>query len=274
VNQGDSTILEARGIRLVLEHDCGMLAALEVTDGDRAISMLHQAPWRDKPNELPADALPRLARLAGDFFCAPFADATIDRAPFHGWNANGHWNLLESKRDGGRSIARFGLGQTVLGARVEQELTLIDGHPFLYQRHVFMGGAGAIPVSNHANLTLPNGARLSFSPKRWFETPASPQESDPERGRSLLAYPAIADDLRKFPHADGGTADLTRYPFAEGYEDFAIGIEADGSAFGWTTVHRPKEFDLYVSLRDPRALPLTMLWFSNGGRYLERAPNF
>jgi hypothetical protein len=263
----ESTAIEAKGIRAVLEHDCGMLAALEVEDGEGKIAMLHRAPWRGKPDEIPADAPPHLARLAGDFFCAPFADATIDRAPFHGWTANGHWTPIETRREGNRVAARFMLDIQVLGAKVEKVLMLIDDHPFLYQHHIFTGGEGAIPVSNHANLTLPHGARLNFSPKRWFETPAHQQETDPARGRSLFAPAAMAKEATKFPRADGGTLDLTTYPIDEQHEDFVIGVEAEGRDFGWTAVHRPKEGDLYLSLRDPRVLPLTMLWFSHGGRY-------
>jgi hypothetical protein len=191
----------------------------------------------------------------------------IDKAPFHGWTANGRWTPIETRREGERVAARFRLDGTVLGATVEKVLMLIDDHPFLYQRHIFTGGEGAIPVCNHANLTLPQGARLSFSPKRWFETPASQQESDPARGRSLFAPAAMAKDAAKFPRIDGGTVDLTSYPIDAQHEDFVIGVEAEGRDFGWTAVQRPKEGDLYLSLRDPRVLPLTMLWFSNGGRY-------
>jgi hypothetical protein len=107
---------------------------------------------------------------------------------------------------------------------------------------------------------------LSFSPKRWWETPATPLESDPVRGRSLLACPAKAADPSHFPLSAGGEADITRYPFASRHEDFAVGVEADGSELGWTTVAREKEGDLFISLRNPTRLPVTMLWFSNGGR--------
>ena len=72
--------------------------------------------------------------------------------------------------------------------------------------------------------------------------------------------------MRKFPRADGSEADLTRYPLGERHEDFAVGVEAPGRAFGWTTVARNEERDLYLSLRNAARLPMTMLWFSNGGR--------
>jgi hypothetical protein len=43
-------------------------------------------------------------------------------------------------------------------------------------------------------------------------------------------------------------------------------VEAAGSTLGWTAVARPAQGDLFLSLRNPRALPMTMLWHSNGGR--------
>jgi hypothetical protein len=45
-----------------------------------------------------------------------------------------------------------------------------------------------------------------------------------------------------------------------------VGIEARGGSLGWTAVTRLGKGDLYLSLRDPRAIPMTMLWHSNGGR--------
>ena len=133
-----------------------------------------------------------------------------------------HGALVESRAvEGGGTTATFVLDKPVMGARVLKELTLRDGHPFLYQRHIFEGGAGALPVANHAMVRLPKGGRISYSPKRWAETPTTALESDPARGRSILAYPARSTDLGNFPRADGGTVDLTTYPIDQGHEDFA-----------------------------------------------------
>ena len=51
-----------------------------------------------------------------------------------------------------------------------------------------------------------------------------------------------------------------------GYMGYRVGIEAQGHRLGWTTVTRPEEGDLFLSLRNARRLPMTMLWHSNGGR--------
>ena len=257
--------IEAKGIRARVDLLFGMISELVVDRDGRKISMLHKVPWLGE--KMPEDAAPHLGGLAGDFFCAPFGDASADNAPGHGWPANSLWTHLDTVRKGGETIARFKLDRKAMGADLVKELRLVDGHPFLYQRHVFTGGhAEGMSVANHAMVSLPNGGQLSFSPKRWWETPQIPLEPDPARGRSLLACPAKVADPEHFPLAAGGEADITRYPFASRHEDFAVGVEAPGRKLGWTAVARNEERDLFISLRNASRLPMTMLWFSNGGR--------
>lgn len=257
--------IEAKGIRVRIDLLFGMISELVVERDGREISMLHKAPWLGE--KMPDDAGPHLGGLAGDFFCAPFGDASADGAPGHGWPANSLWIHLGTERKGNETIGRFRLDRKAMGADLVKELRLVDGQPFLYQRHIFTGGhADNMSIANHAMVSLPNGGQLSFSPKRWWETPQIPLEPDPARGRTLLACPAKTNDPQYFPLAAGGEADITSYPFASRHEDFAVGVEAAGSRLGWTTVSRGKEGDLFISLRNPARLPMTMLWFSNGGR--------
>lgn len=179
----------------------------------------------------------------------------------HGWPANEPWCIVKNEN----GTLRASLGQHVFGASLVKELSVLDGHPFVYQRHVFTGGNGRVPVANHANVSLPHGGLIRTSPKSIWETPNAPQESDPDRGRSGLCYPAQSADPHQFPGISG-PVDLTRYPWNPKHEDFVVGIEASGHSLGWTAVTRPHEGDLYLSLRNPKLLPMTMLWHSNGGR--------
>lgn len=260
-------LIEASGIRVEVDLDLGQLAKIEITRDGRTVAPFHRAPWADEPGPVEGtERAPHLARLSGDFFCAPFGLADVEPAPPHGWTANGSWELVGSQKDEGGARATFVLDHKVMGARVLKELTVRDGHPFLYQRHVFENGTGDLSVANHAMVRFPNGGRLSFSPKRWAETPATALETDPSRGRFVLAYPARSTDLRSFPLADGGTADLTRYPIGERHEDFAMLVEAEGATLGWSAALRPREGDLALTLKNPAVLPVTMLWFSNSGR--------
>jgi hypothetical protein len=250
-----------------VDLDLGQLSRIEIGRDGRVVAPFHRAPWANEPGPVAGtEDAPHLARMSGDFFCAPFGLSDVEPAPAHGWTANAPWQLLGSTDIGKGVKATFVLDRRVMGARVLKELTLRDGHPFLYQRHVFEHGSGDISVSNHAMVGLPNGGRLSFSAKRWAETPDTAVEPDPAKGRSILAYPARSADLGAFPLADGGRADLTTYPIGDRHEDFVMLIEAEGSPLGWSAVLRPEEGDVALMLKDPARLPATMLWFSNGGR--------
>jgi hypothetical protein len=250
----------AAGISFGFDARTGLLDGFEVSDGGATIAPLHRAPWVSTAEDMPPGTAPHLFTLGGDFFCAPFA-GTEDGSPMHGWTANCPWTVAVDAAGELRAV----LSRTVFGATVIKELSVSDGHPFVYQRHVFVGGSGRVAVANHANISVRNGALIRTSAKSHWETPKTPQESDPARGRSGLRYPARSPDPRAFPGVSG-PVDLTRYPWNPRHEDFVLGIEARGHALGWTAVTRPVEGDLYLSLRDARALPMTMLWHSNGGR--------
>jgi hypothetical protein len=247
--------LQADGIAASFAARGGVLKAFTVQDEGAAISPLHEAPW--SPWEVPPDAPPHQGWLCGDFLAAPMGPGPDG---LHGLPANGDWQVLPA----GPGTLRAVLEGAVQGATVVKELSVSDGHPFVYQRHLFIGGHGSLPVSNHAMIAVPNGARLSFSRKRWWETLAEPLETT--RGRSCLAYPRRAEDAADFPGAEGGTVNLHRYPWGDRHEDFVAGIEDPASRLGWTAVVRPAEGDLVLSLRNPGRLPMTMLWHSNGGR--------
>lgn len=259
--------LEARGIRLSLDLDFGHVAALEIEADGRTLRPLHRAPWADdEAVRRDASLVPNLRALSGDFFCAPFGLSDVEDAPPHGWPANSAWHRLDSVAFPGGVTARFALERRVMGSRLTKEITLRDGHPFVYQRHIFEGGQGALSLAHHPMVRFSGSGRLSFSPKRFVETPPTPLEPDPARGRFALAYPARRDAPGPFPLAGGGETDLRSYPVAERHEDFVAMAEADHGGPGWTAILRDPERDVLVILKDPAELPVTMLWFSNGGR--------
>ncbi|MEL6519154.1 MAG: hypothetical protein AAFQ39_15670 [Pseudomonadota bacterium] len=238
----------------------GQIASFVVNDNAQQIAPLHRAPWVGTDTDLPADAPPHLTLLGGDFFCAPFGGREAG-SPQHGWPANAPWTLDTAAQ----THLTATLSHPVCGATLTKNLRLHPGHPFVYQRHTFAGGAGRIPVANHANVAVPNGALIRTSPKRLWITPEDPQESDPTRGRSILRYPASSTDPTRFPGAEG-PIDLTRYPFGPRHEDFVAALDPPAATLGWTAITRPVEGDLFLSLKHAAFLPMTMLWHSNGGR--------
>lgn len=260
--------IEADGIRVELDLDVGHIRSLEIDVGKRRLTPLHTAPWiEESPIVDDPSIAAGLKYLSGDFFCAPFCASDVEEAPPHGWPANGRWEFAGQKVDGGGVTARFVLARLVMGARVVKEITLRNGHPFVYQCHTFEGGSGAISAASHAMTRFQGKGRLSFSAKAFAETPDTPQESDPERGRSLFARSARVTDLARLPLADGGTVDLHDFPVADEHEDFVMLVEAAGSPVGWAAAARADTHDIVLSLKNPAEYPVTFLWFSNGGRY-------
>ncbi|KRB25735.1 MULTISPECIES: hypothetical protein [Mesorhizobium] len=258
--------IKAKGISVSLDLTVGHIADMVVDVAGRQLRPLHRAPWVDAGEALPNDLPQGTVRLSGDFLCAPFSRSDVEEAPLHGWPANSAWDVLDSNatRDGWRAV--FRLRHKVMGASVDKIFTLIDGHPFLYQEHVFSGGSGAISVAHHPMTVMKGGGRLAFSPKRFAATLADPLEPDPARGRYMLAYPARSADLGRFPAAGGGTLDLAEYRMDDRREDFVTLVEADHGGPGWTALARQAEGDLVLVLKNPAELPVTMLWLSNGGR--------
>ena len=252
--------IAASGVAFEFDAGVGRLDALTIDDCGSVVAPLHRAPWVGTGESMPEGEAPLMAGLGGDFFCAPFA-ASEDGAPLHGWPPNAPWDVT----DAGAGLVRAVLSRRARGATLTKTLRLRDGHPFVYQTHAFEGGTGRIAVANHANVSVAGGALIRTSPKAGWETPGTPLESDPARGRSALRYPARVADPRAFPGPDC-TSDLTRYPWNPRHEDFVVGVEAKGHALGWTAVTRIGAGDVFLSLRDPGTLPMTMLWHSNGGR--------
>ncbi|WEX08749.1 hypothetical protein [Chelativorans sp. AA-79] len=259
---------EAEGIAVTVDLRVGHIREFSIEQNGRTIRPLHIAPWVDDDGTARDEDIPANVRwLSGDFFCAPFSASDLEPGPPHGWPANSEWDHLSTGRGGDTVTARFALKRDILGARLEKHFTLRDGHAFLYERHIFIGGEGRIPVANHAMTRFgPAGGRLSFSPKAWGETPPKPLEGDPDRGRSALAYPARFEELTALPRADGRLVDLREYPPAERHEEFVMLVERPGNALGWAAAVRRDAGEIFLSLKNPAELPVTMLWFSNAGR--------
>lgn len=259
--------LELDPISLTLDLSVGHIAELKIRDGQRVLTPLHRAPWVDVPDTVfPESTPPNVRRLSGGFFCAPFGRNDMEDAPSHGWPANSAWDHCENVTRDDRLTGIFRLQKLVMGAIVEKRITLIAGHPFVYQEHCISGGTGSVSAAHHVMVHMAEGGDLVVSAKTGARTPPDALESDPARGRSRLAYSAETKELTAFPLADGGTADLTSYPVAARHEDFVTLAEAPGQALGWSVVSRKAEQDRVIVLKRSDILPVTMLWMSNGGR--------
>jgi hypothetical protein len=259
-------VISADGISIQFDREGGIIADLAITCDGRTIRPLHRAPWVDSGETLPDDIAPIERKLAGDFFCAPFAKAESG-APIHGWPANGPWSGGVKTQPDGLVTAKYALKALVSNAAIAKYVALLPGSPIVYQQHLFVGGSGSVTVGHHAMVHVPGGAKLSFSPKSFGRMPATAPETDPQRGRSLLAYPQEFISLSAVRLAGGGLVDASRYPFGTRHEDLVVLSEKPGNTIGWSAAVAAEDGFAFFALKDARMLPQTVLWMSNGGRF-------
>lgn len=230
-------------------------------EGGRRVSPMHVAPWANEP--LPADTPPIIRVLRGDFFCAPFgASDMLPDMPFvHGLPAGGTWRLTSEEPGTIETV----LDGTVMGATVAKSVEFRAGETVVYQRHTMSGGSGRIPVGHHAMLHAEHELQLAFSPWTMALTTPEPDETPPQ-GRSLLRNNQTVADLHRAERMDGGTVDLTRFPSPEGFEAIWMVVADRKPAFAWTAATCAEGGWVWFGLKNPRVLPQTLVWFSNGGR--------
>lgn len=260
--EDDFALLISSSGQVTVDLSVGHLSQLSLQHNEDSIDVLHIAPWLNDPGIQKDHDIALTERLlCGDFLCAPFGGHALPDAPIHGWSANSRWQQINRPYfDGVEPTAmKMQLDSPVQGAKVIKELALGRGAPILYQSHQLIGGMGHLPVATHPMFDVPSKARITMSPKVLALTPSQPIEPDAHR----LKYPATGSDLHAFPGRDK-PIDILVYPDTSGADDLVTLVEAPGSRLGWTAITRDK--DVVFVLKDPSVLPVTMLWFSNGGR--------
>jgi hypothetical protein len=233
----------------------------------RAIQPLSVAPWTaDEPG---AAGDPLLRVLRGDFFTLPFGSNADpydgERHPYHGETAQAAWTREAGSR---ADQLHLSLHTTIRPGRVDKWIRLRPGHPVIYQQHVISGMSGPISLGHHAMLLFPDreGSGV-LSTSRIVRGQVYPGDFEPdEGGLSALQPGGEFTSLDRVPMADGGFADLTRYPARRGFEDLAMVVADDSLPFAWTAVTFAEEGHVWFAIRDPRVLRNTVLWISNGGR--------
>lgn len=249
-------------VSLALTETGGHLSDVTFTFEDgRQVRPMHTAPWADE--RLAGDTPPMLKTLRGDFFCAPFglSDLLPEMPLVHGLPANGAWRLTGSSPGSVDAV----LDGRVLGATISKRVELRNGESVVYQRHTLSGGSGRLPVGHHAMIHADHPLLLSFAPWTMALSTPRPDEVAP-LGRSLLEAGQIMSNLRRARRADRGTVDLTQFPSPEGFEAIWMLVADRTPPFAWTAATSAAGGWVWFSLKNPRLLPQTLVWFSNGGR--------
>lgn len=230
------------------------------------------APWAEE--KLPADTPPILQALRGDFFCAPFGGSGDpkykEQHPPHGETANASWKFESLRKSKTETQLHLSLKTKVRPGRVDKMIRLRKGETAVYCQHILSGMSGGMNLGHHPTLKFPDApgsGLISTSPIHFAQTWPTILEDPAIGSYSSLKPAAIFTRLDRVPMANGGVADLSRYPTPRGFEDIVMVVHEAKPDFAWTAVSFPKERYVWFSLKDPRVLRSTVFWMSNGGRH-------
>jgi hypothetical protein len=250
----------------------GMLAPVTFLRGQRPVQPYSISPWAEE--ELPGDTPAIIRVLRGDFMCSDFGG---NEEPFrgrnlgiHGDTANAQWACGDFTQAAHGACLTLDTAMPARGGHCVKRTALIEGHNIVYQRHDFTGVDGPLNPGHHATVKFPaaqGSGRLAFSPFKLAHTYVEPAELPEKQGYSWLKPDAPVADLTAVPCIDGSTADVTRYPARRGFEDIMIVCADPALELAWSSATFAAEGYVWFTLRDPRVLPSTVLWMSNGGRY-------
>jgi hypothetical protein len=255
--------LNNNNVEVGVIEECGHLFPVRFFFDYDVIEPMHISPWLNEEHD--PETPPMLRYLRGDFFCAPFGDSDLlpDEQRAHGTPANDTWNKVEKTE----SLLKFKLAKKVSGSELTKAISIRENEHVVYQKHIFSGGQGKLPIGHHAMLKIPEKAFISFSDYQFGGTPPVPVESDPSKGNSILKYPQQFQDLTSVEGSDNRLFNTSVYPFDKDHEDLLMLISEDYLPFGWSAVSNPSEGWLWYSIKNINILPNTVIWMSNGGRY-------
>ena len=267
-----SFVLQTKQVSAAITRIGGHIAPVHFNRDRRPIQPYHIAPWWNE--KLPADQLPLLKNLRGDFFCLPFGNNT---APFRGENHACHgeppnlpWTFVEQRRTSKGVALHLSMKVKVRPGHVDKRVALVNGHNVVYQQHIISGMRGPMTVAHHPNIQFPDRpecGKIVLSPFLFGCTSPEPVETPGQGSYVFLKSGVEFHDLRRVPTIWGTMADLSVYPNYRGYMDIVLMVNNPKDKFGWSTITFPREGFVWFSIKDPAVLKSTMFWRSNGGRW-------
>jgi hypothetical protein len=207
--------------------------------------------------------------MRGDFFCMPFGENKTsyknEHYEVHGETANREWKLESISP----TRIHLSLQNSQRTGTVDKTILLVPGHTAVYSQHVISAMDGSMPLGHHPILKVEPGVtgRVSLSAFQFGQVFPGPLECAANGGYSRLKPGARFSTLEHVPQIDGEWADISVYPAREGYEDLVLMASEVSLPFAWTALTIPEAGYIWFSLKDPRILPSTILWMSNGGRH-------
>ncbi|MEO6097875.1 MAG: hypothetical protein ABIW76_20340 [Fibrobacteria bacterium] len=252
--------LANRLVELHLTQRAGHMGPVRFRLGKRWVQPYALAPW--KPAELGAELPPILRVLRGDYFCLPFGSSK-GIADVHGETANQAWELIE------KGLGRLSLEMRVgtPACTVRKTLSIKEGQRAVYQEHRIEGLQGRYNFGHHAILQFPDKGgpfHVNTSPFRYGSVKPEAFSDPLAREYGALKTGGRFTSLGKVPLANGGFTSLQEYPARQGFEDLIM-VSSKPGDFAWSAA--TLDGYLWISLKDPRTLPSTLFWISNGGRH-------
>ncbi len=258
VHGAESFEIRTGEVELCCTRAGGMMAPVRFNLGGRWVQPYSLPPWQ--PQDVAADTPPILKTVRGDFFGLPFGDHPVHGT--HGDSPNLPWELVE----GGDGRLVLDLKMKTLPGAIRKTLRLRPGHRAVYQEHRVSGLDGCYNYGYHATLQFPDDEGtywVNTSPFKFGSTFPG-RFSDPAIGESgALKGNARFSSLAEVPLEAGGTTSLQQYPARDGNEDLVM-VSSRDEEFAWTAV--TLDGFIWLSLKNPRVLPSTLFWISNGGR--------
>lgn len=254
-----SYILGNADVELNLTKRAGHLAPVRFRLGDRWVQPYDLSPW--EPDGIDQALPPLLTVLRGDFFCLPFGGGKGYQP--HGDTANDTWDFVEAGP--GRLVVE--MKSKAPQCRVTKTVSLKEGQRAVYQEHLIEGLAGRFNFGHHAILLFPETGgpyHVSVSPFKFGRVKPEAFSNPLAREYGALKTGARFTALGKVPLANGGFTSLEEYPARQGFEDLVL-MASKSKDFAWTAA--TLDGYVWISLKDPRTLPSTMFWISNGGRH-------
>ena len=277
VSGAESWVFGNSNVDIAMTVDGGQLAPVRFfADTATAIQPYYVSPWATEGYRGPTGQ-EIVDIMRGDVFCFPFGVPSEDDAgeyAQHGEITSAPWRWDSSERLGETTAHSFSVGLGNPSGTVVKKIALVDGHNVLYQRHEISGVSGDFPLGHHPMLTSPaseGGVLIGAGPGRSGRTWPTSFEDTAGGGYSSLAIDEAFSDLGSVPSLWSPSAPqaMDQFPLRRGFTDAVMLIQDGIDRLGWTTATYVEEGFLWFSLRDARALPMTIVVMMNRGRHYE-----
>jgi hypothetical protein len=271
-----SWILRSSTVEMAVTRMGGQMAPVHFAcDTAQPIQPYAISPWQDETEGLPESGSERILR--GDFFCLPFGRGKGPRGEDHaqhGATASAAWSLIGATRQDGVHTLQLSMETPVRKGTVTRTLTLRDGENVVYSATRIDGFAGPATMGHHAVLALPDrdGSLLVSTAPLLFGTTTPYRFGRGEEGSyQSLAVNKTFRSLTRVPSIfrDTPPQDCSAFPARRGFTDLLqIAQRPTAGEPGWVAAVNTEERYLWFSLKNLAALPSTVLWIENCGRYV------